>query len=227
MFIGHFAAGLALKRFAPQANLGWLIASVCFLDLLWPFFLMAGLEHVEIDPGNTAFTPLNFVSYPYTHSLAMSMVWAAVFAGVYFALTKYSAAAIAVGLGVASHWFLDWVVHRPDLSLYPGGEKFGLGVWNSIPLTLALEAGMFAIGLWIYLTTTRARDRVGSYAIWIFVVVLLLSYIGNVLSPPPPSETALIYFTPLVWIFVALAVWADRHRQPAGGNRKIPPVVIA
>ena len=78
---------------------------------------------------------------------------------------------------------------------------------------------MFAIGLWIYLKSTRARDRVGTYAIWIFVAVLLLSYVGNILSPPPPSETALIYFTPLVWIFVALALWADRHRAAVRGER--------
>jgi hypothetical protein len=219
MFIGHFAAGLALKRFAPSTNLGWLIAAVCFLDLLWPFFLMAGLERVKIDPGNTAFTPLNFVSYPYTHSLLMAVVWSVIFAAVYFAFTKYKSGTIAVGIGVVSHWFLDLIVHRPDLPLYPGGEKFGFGVWNSVPATLALEGGMFAIGLWIYLKSTRARDRVGTHAIWIFVAVLLLSYIGNVLSPPPPSETALIYFTPLVWIFVALAVWADGQRAAIGGKQ--------
>ena len=215
MFIGHFALGLGLKRLARQTNLGWLIAAVCFLDLLWPFFMLAGLEQVEIDPGNTAFTPLKFVSYPYTHSLAMAAVWAILFGGIYFAVSKYKAGAIAVGVGVLSHWFLDFIVHRPDLPIYPGGPKFGLGVWNSIPETLVLEGVMFAIGLFIYLTSTRARDRVGSYAIWIFVAVLLLSYVGNVLSPPPPSATSLIFFAPLVWIFVALAVWADRHRTAA------------
>src|SRR5688500_4065359 len=86
MCIGLFAAGLALKRLAPNTSLGWLIAAVCFLDLLWPFFLLAGLERVRIDPGNTAFTPLEFVSYPFTHSLLMAVVWSAVFAGVYFAI---------------------------------------------------------------------------------------------------------------------------------------------
>lgn len=149
MFIGHFAAAFALKRFAPETNLGWLVASVCFLDALWPFFLLGGLEKVEIDPGNTAFTLLNFVSYPYTHSLLMAVVWAILLAGVYFLLTRYRTGAIALGIGVVSHWFLDLVVHRPDLPLYPGSAKFGFGAWNSIPATLLIESVLFGIGLWV------------------------------------------------------------------------------
>jgi len=213
MFIGHFAAGLALKRLAPRTNLGWLIAAVCFLDLLWPLFLLAGLERVRIDPGNTAFTPLDFVFYPFTHSLQMAVVWSVFLAGVYYVFTKYRIGAIAVGIGVVSHWFLDLIVHGPDLQIYAGGEKYGFGLWNSIAGTVIVESVMFAAGIWIYLRSTRARDRVGGYAFWLFVAILVLSYIGNALGPPPPSETALIYFTPLVWIFVALATWADRHRE--------------
>jgi membrane-bound metal-dependent hydrolase YbcI (DUF457 family) len=212
MFIGHFAVGFALKRFAPQTNLGWLVAAIALLDMLWPVFLFAGLEKVAIDPGNTAFTPLNFISYPYTHSLAMSVVWGVVFGGIYFAITRYSAGALAIAVGVVSHWFLDLIVHRADLPLYPGGEKYGLAVWNSIPATLVIEFAMFAIGLWIYLKATKSRDRVGTYVLWIYVAVLLLSYVGNVFSPPPPNETALFFFAPVVWIYIALAAWADRHR---------------
>jgi membrane-bound metal-dependent hydrolase YbcI (DUF457 family) len=214
MFIGHFAIGFTLKRFAPQTNLGWLIAAVCFLDLLWPVFLIAGLESVEIDPGNTAFTPLNFVSYPYSHSLAMAAVWSIVLGAIYFLISKYRAGSMAVGIGVVSHWFLDWLVHRPDLPLYPGSDKFGLGIWNSVPATLTLEVAMFAAGLWIYLKTTRSIDRTGTYVLWVFVAFLVVSYIANVVGPPPPSPTALAFFAPLVWIYVALAWWADNHRQP-------------
>lgn len=215
MFIGHFAVGFALKRFAPQTNLGWLVAAVAFLDILWPFFLLAGLEKVEIHPGDTAFTPLNFISYPYTHSLAMAVVWSFVLGGTYLAITRYSAGALAIAVGVVSHWFLDLIVHRADLPLYPGSEKYGLAVWNSIPATLVIEFAMFGIGLWIYLKTTTARDRAGTTVLWIYVAVLLLSYVGNVLSPPPPNETALLFFAPVVWIYIALGAWADRHRTSA------------
>lgn len=217
MFIGHFAVGFALKRFAPQTNLGWLVAAVCLLDMLWPFFILAGLEKVEIDPGNTAFTPLNFISYPYTHSLAMAVVWSLIFGGIYFALTSYKPGALALGVGVVSHWFLDLIAHRADLPLYPGSEKYGLALWNSIPATLVVEFTLFAVGLWIYLQTTRSRDRVGAYVLWLYVAILLLSYIGNLFSPPPPSPTALVFFAPVVWIYISLAAWADRHRTSSGG----------
>ena len=35
-------------------------------DLLWPVLLLAGLEAVEIAPGDTYVTPLAFVSFPYS-----------------------------------------------------------------------------------------------------------------------------------------------------------------
>ena len=79
MFIGHFAVGLALKRAAPRTSLGILVAAPQLLDLLWPWFLLLGWEHVRIEPGNTAFTPLAFDSYPISHSLLMAVVWAGVF----------------------------------------------------------------------------------------------------------------------------------------------------
>ena len=81
MFLGHYAVALAAKRAAPQTNLGVLIAAAQFIDLLWPVFLLIGVEHVRIAPGNTAFTPLAFDDYPISHSLAMSCVWGVV-AGV-------------------------------------------------------------------------------------------------------------------------------------------------
>lgn len=214
MFVGHFAVGLGLKRAAPGTNLGWLIVAVCLLDIIWPVLLFAGVERVEIDPGNTAFTPLNFIYYPWTHSLAMAAVWAVAFAGAYFAITRYRAGAIAIGAGVVSHWFLDLVVHRPDLPLAPGGTaKFGLDLWDSVPATVVVESVMFAIGLWIYLSMTRSRDRTGKIAFWAFVVILMLSYAANLFSPPPSSWQAVAMMAPFVWVFVALAGWGDAHRE--------------
>ena len=64
MFIGHFALGLAAKRAAPQVSLAVLFAAAQLADVLWPIFVALGLEQVRIAPGNTAFTPLEFVSYP-------------------------------------------------------------------------------------------------------------------------------------------------------------------
>lgn len=217
MFIGHFALAFALKRAAPRTNLGWLIASVEFLDLIWPIFVLAGIERVEVDPGNTAFTPLNFVSYPYSHSLAAAIVWSVLFGGVYYAISRYRTGAFIVALGVLSHWLLDLVVHRPDLPLYPGGaEKFGLGMWNSFAATIIVEAAMFMIGVWLYATATRAKDRVGTYTFWSFAAFLAAVYLANAFGSPPPNSTAVAVVTLFVWLIPLWAGWADTHREVVG-----------
>src|SRR5438093_713765 len=147
MFIGHFAVGFAAKRVAPKTSLGPLIAAPIFLDVLWPFFVLAGLEQVKIDPGNTKLTPLDFVSYPYSHSLLMSLVWATLFGGAYWLVTHYRVGAVAIWIGVVSHWILDVLVHGPDMPLHPGGPKFGLGLWNVPPVEITIEVLMLAAGV--------------------------------------------------------------------------------
>ena len=54
MFIGHTAVGFASKRLAPRTSLGWLMAAPMLLDFLWPLFLLAGVERVQIRRGVTA-----------------------------------------------------------------------------------------------------------------------------------------------------------------------------
>src|SRR4051812_35542024 len=170
MFIGHFAAGFAGKRAANQTSLGVLIAAACFLDFVWPLFLLLGWEEVRIEPGNTPFTPFNFVSYPWSHSLLMSLVWSLVFGGVYWLWTRYRAGAIMSGILVFSHWVFDWITHRPDLPLYPGSSTYlGLGLWYSVPATLAVELVMYAAGIALYIALTRANDAVGRYSLWAFL----------------------------------------------------------
>ena len=125
------------------------------LDVLWPLFIIAGLEVVRIDPGNTKFTPLDFVSYPWSHSLAMSLVWGAVAAAVTFAGLRTSSIGTGHRRRGRSHWVLDWISHRPDMPLWPGGPVLGLGLWNSIPGTVTVEGALFAAGIALYVGATR------------------------------------------------------------------------
>jgi hypothetical protein len=215
MFIGHFAVGFAAKKFAPRASLAPLIAAPLFADILWPPFLLLGLEHVRIDPGNTLYTPLDLYDYPWSHSLLMSIVWATAFALIYHLITHYRAGAIAIWVGVVSHWVLDWITHRPDMPLYPGGgPKFGLGLWNSVPGTMMVELSMFAVGVLFYMQTTRARDRIGRYAFGAFVAVLLVLYLGDRFSPLPSSVSE-IAWPGLVMTVIVLpwTRWFDQHRE--------------
>ena len=174
MFVGHFAVGLAAKRLTPYTSLGTLVVAVQLLDLIWPTFLMLGIERVRIDPANTAVTPLAFEYYPWTHSLLMSVVWAGALAAVYGLFRRYSRGARVVALAVVSHWLLDFVVHRPDLPLVPGlSHVVGLGLWRSVTATTALELSMLAGGLWMYVRSTEPADRIGSYALVGFTLALV------------------------------------------------------
>jgi membrane-bound metal-dependent hydrolase YbcI (DUF457 family) len=216
MFIGHAAVALAVKPRVPRRSLGWLIAAAFFVDLIWPVLLLAGVEVVEIHPGDTAFTPLAFVHYPWSHSLVMTAAWGVVLALA--ALRGRLAPArdfLWIAGLVVSHWVLDWVTHRPDLPLVPGGAgRYGLGLWNSVPATLAIEGAMFAGGLAIYLRATRARDRVGSIAFWSLFVLLAGIWLSGPFSPPPPNASAIAIVGLVSWLIPVWAAWADRHRAP-------------
>ena len=215
MFIGHYAVALGAKRAAPRAPLWALVVAVQWPDLLWPILLLTGVEQVRIDPGNTAFTPLDFVHYPVTHSLAMDLMWGAVVGAFFLWRLRDGRAAVVLGLSVVSHWVLDWISHRPDLPLWPGGPLVGLELWRSVPATVVTEVLMLAVGLWLYTRATSARDRTGRWAFWGLIAFLGLAYVGNLTGPPPPSVPALAWVSLTLWLLVPWAAWIDRHRLVA------------
>jgi len=214
MFLGHYGVALAAKRAAPSTSLGALTFAAQFLDELWPILLLIGLEQVKIVPGLMAASPLDFVYYPISHSLVMAITWGILVGASYFALVRYSPGAWMMAVLVVSHWFLDLPMHRPDLPLFgANGAKVGWGLWNSVPATFAIEFGIFAIGVAIYLRGTRALDRVGSWGLWAYIVALAVVYMASS-SAPPPNERALAWSALGIWLFVPWAHWVDTHRMP-------------
>jgi hypothetical protein len=214
MFIGHYALALAAKRAAPRTSLGTLFLAVQLADMLWPVFLILGWEQAHFVPGPNPLLSLWLDSIPISHSLLTLIAWGVLFAAVYRMRTGYAKGAVVLALAVISHWVLDFVTHRPDMPLYPGGPKLGLGLWNSVAGTVIIEVVMFAAGTWIYLRTTRARDAIGRYGLGALLALLGLSYAGSLLSGAPPSMRAIeiggIIFG---WLFVAWAGWTDKHRE--------------
>lgn len=218
MFIGHFGVGFGAKRLAPAVSLGTLFLAAQLADLIWPTLLLLGVEEVRIDPGITVVTPLDFVHYPYSHSLAALVLWAAFFSTVH-RLARRSGAAVSFLLWVlvVSHWVLDLVMHRPDLPLFLGGpRRYGLGLWNSVPGTLAVELPLFLGGVFLYVRSTAPRDRTGTVALAGLVLFLLAVYVLNLFGSPPPSPAAVAWVTQSMWLLVAWGYWVDRHRQPSG-----------
>lgn len=214
MFIGHFAVGFAAKRAAPRASLGTYVLASVFLDVLWPVFLLLGIERVRIDPGNTAFTPFDFVSYPWSHSLAMAACWSLVFGGVHYFIRRDASTAKMLGAVVFSHWVLDWVTHRPDLQLLPGVEfRTGLSLWSSIPATVAIELTLFLGAVWWYSRAAEPLDGTGRWAWYALVAVLLAAYAAVLGPPPKPGQEKVVAVVGLVtWLFVPWAALVDRHR---------------
>ncbi len=214
MLIGHYAVALAAKKTAPKVSLGTLFLSAQLVDLIWPLFVLIGLENVRIDAGNTAVTPLDFYNYPYTHSLLGAVLWSCAMGLLYYGLRREVKTASIVGAVVFSHWILDLISHRPDLPLGFGGNTyFGLGLWNSLAGTLVVEIGIFVAGIILYIRSTTAKDRIGSIGFWSLVGVLGVIYLANIFGPPPPSVSAIAIAGNASWLFVLWAYWIDKHRS--------------
>ena len=218
MFIGHFAVGLAAKKVSPRTSLATLFVAAQFLDILWPPLILTGIERVAIEPGNTAVTPLNFIHYPYSHSLVTVLAWSFGFGLLYYYFARNRRGAFITGLLVASHWLLDFITHQPDLPLAPGVERyFGLGLWNSVALTAVVELGMFLLAVWIYSNYTRSDSNSGRISFWSLVVVLLAiqaaSYTG---SPPPSVEMVGWVGLAAAVLFIPWAMWIEKTRRVPG-----------
>jgi hypothetical protein len=213
MFVGHFAVALAAKRAEPRLPLAALFAAVQFLDVLWPLFVLGGIEHSRIVPGITAASPLDLYDIPYSHSLVASLVWSVLFALPWWLRREQRAALIIAGC-VFSHFVLDWVTHRPDLQLVPGvSTRVGLGLWNSLIAAIAVEAALFAFGIWLYLAGTRATTRWGSIGFWVLVAVLLGAWLSGPFAPPPPDIQTVTVSALIAIPIILVWGWAiDRGR---------------
>jgi hypothetical protein len=214
MFLGHFGVAFAAKSAAPAISLGMLFVAAQFADLLWPILVLAGVERVEIHPGITAVTPLDFIHYPYSHSLVALVAWGVALGFGYRIVRDGGWRAFwVIAALVVSHWVLDVLVHRPDMPLSLGeSTKVGLGIWNSVALSVALELAMFGGCVAIYARITRAVDRVGTWAFAGLIAFFLVIYAGAVFGPPPPSVQAVAWSGIGMWILVAWAYWVDKHR---------------
>lgn len=219
MFIGHFGLGFAVKKASHKPSLGTAFFATQFIDLLWPFLLLFGLEKVSIDPGNTAFTPLNFISYPFSHSLVAVLLWSLLFGGIYYLVKKDRKSAFLLALLVLSHWLLDLIVHRPDLPLSFSEEtKVGFGLWNNKIMTIIVEMLIFFGGVMLYASNTKAKNKTGRYSLWGLVVFFLLIYVMNLIGDPPPNSKAIGYVGLAQWLFVLWGYWIDAYRLATSGQ---------
>jgi hypothetical protein len=215
MFIGHFAVGFGAKRYAPDVSLGILFLASQLADLIWPNLVLLGLESFSVEPGITRMTPLNFTSYPYSHSLLALTLWGGLLGGFYALFRRLGArVALVIAIVALSHWALDVLTHRPDMPLTLAPTPLlGLGLWNHPLVAVPTELILFAAGIWLYVEHSAPLDRIGSLGFWSLVGFLLIIYVANLLGPPPPSAAAVAWSAQSMWLIVFWGFWVDRHRQ--------------
>ena len=216
MFLGHYGVAFALKRAEPKVSLGTLFLAVQLVDLLWGICLLLGWEQARIVPGYTAASPLEFVSYPITHSLLAGVLWGIAAAALYYSwpttdTARHWQASAVVGLAVLSHWFLDLVVHVRDLPLASDDSaKLGLGLWRSVAGTTAVELIVFLGGLSLYLTLRTRRQVVPRARTLVVAALLLIVYFAASFGPTPASVRE-IAIADIAFIIIAalLGSWAN------------------
>jgi hypothetical protein len=167
-----------------------------------------------VDASASAFTPLAFEHYPWSHSLSMAVIWGVIAGRIAASLLRQARAGAVVGLVVLSHWLLDFVTHVPDLPLWPGGPNVGLGLWNSIPGTYAVEGVLIAAAAAAYIRATRARRPAGTWALWGLLAFTGIIWAAGPVSPPPPDALAVAWVALALWLLPPWAAWIDRNREP-------------
>lgn len=217
MYVGHYAASLALKRFEKTASLGVLFLAVQLVDIVFFPLVLLGVERLNIVENFTPSTHFELVYMPYTHSLAAFLVWSGLAYALFrWVIVKSHRVAVVVALAVMSHWLLDVIVHTPDLPLWNDASlKLGLGLWNNAIATYALEAVLLLTALWLYLRSTKAVKRAGKYGMSVFVLVLLLVNIVNIFGPLQGDSKVVLSITTLATylLFAAAAFWLDTKRS--------------
>ncbi len=212
MFIGHFAPAFVAASLGPRApKLGVAFVAAQLVD--WAFFALAilGVEQMRIEPGITAMVPFDLYHMPYTHSLVGSGLWALGFALFVWLSTRNSLGGVLAGVVVMSHWVLDWIVHRPDLTIAGGQAKYGLGLWNYPAVAIPLEIGI-TLGAFVFYVR-RTRGPIGPPMVLIAVMLLLQAF--NWFGPEPAQAGAFLYIQALIafGVLTAIGAWVGENRN--------------
>lgn len=217
MFLGHYALALTAKKIKPRENIGIYFLACQLLDLIWPILVLLNVELVSVKQGITEFTPLEFVHYPYSHSLFMSVVWGLFLSFIFFLNKKSIKTLILIFTLVVSHWILDFITHTKDLPLMLNSEtKVGLGLWNYYYSSFAFESGMFTIGIYLYIHSKRKLNEKINKSFWYLIVFLTIIHFANAFAPKPIEGTpasAIAAPALAMWLLVIWAYYSDKIKE--------------
>jgi membrane-bound metal-dependent hydrolase YbcI (DUF457 family) len=221
MFIGHFAPALVAATHPRAPGLGTLFVAGQLID--WGFFalVMADVEHLRIVPGTSVMNPMDLYHMPYTHSLLGALLWGTLLAGLLWLWKRDQVTALIGGLVVVSHWFLDLLVHVPDLTLFGAPPRMGLGLWNQPAIAMPLELGLTFGALLFYMMRTRTVKSTARMAVGTLALLLMTVQVVNWFGPEPNGSPLQLAVTALAAfsLLTLLAAWTGSTRRPAELNR--------
>lgn len=212
MLVGHFAVGLAARRIAPKAPMALLLTAPLVLDLLWPLFFFTGIERFEIDQDQRAFLVLELIDVPWSHGLVASIFWAALLAVPYFLWRRDARGAWVLGALVLSHWVLDVVTHQPDMPLWWGGPRLGLGLWYSTIGTVVVELLFTAACVFLFVRAQPASGPSGVASLWVPGALMMAVYLHSAFGAPPPGAAVAAGAGLSLWLTPLWGWWLDRAR---------------
>jgi hypothetical protein len=214
MGIGHVAVALGASRAAPRLNVGWLVFAAFLSDFLLGIFASFGLEQATV-PADYAARHYLLFTFPYSHGLLALLLWATAFG---FLISRVfglegSRVGLVVGLVVLSHFLLDGLVHVVGLPLIgESSPKLGLGLWNHMPLELALETVMAFVGMAVYWKLAEGSS-LGRYGMTVFVVLFTaMTWTQLGLTTPPKPHQLNVSWIVVPLVLSAIAYGLDRKR---------------
>ncbi len=229
MFIGHFAPAFIAAAHVRDNDgmktpgLGTFFIAAQLVDFGFFIFTLLGIEKMRIVPAFSAMNPMDLYFMPYTHSLLGTLVWALGFGLLIYAGTRHTRGAVLAGLVVLSHWFIDLVVHMPDLTLAGGDHKLGLGLWDHPWAAIVLELALIGGAIWYYALRTVRKPSRSRWPLPLMVALLLTAQIFNWFAPHPEKFTAQLPLSALTayTLFAFFAIWlgnSRRHRHAQSGS---------
>jgi len=220
MFIGHYGPAFVAATSRRSPRLDTLFVAAQFVDIAFFSFLLIGVEKMRQLPGATVMNGMDLYSMPYTHSLVGALCWGAAFAVAIRLTGRDWVAGLIGGAVVVSHWVIDLLVHRPDLTIAGKPPALGFGLWNhpwiEIPLELAFGFG----GLAWYVSRTRPVGNAGRFSPWALAAgMAILQYVNWTMpqpevAGPAPASTGWLGLTAYA-ILIALSLWVARTRRLA------------
>jgi hypothetical protein len=221
MFMGHYAPAFVAATSRKSPRLGVLFVAAQLVDIAFFSLLLFGVEHMRLVPYITAMNPMDLYDMPWDHSLLAALGWAALFAVVIrLALGNRMAGWIGGGV-VLSHWLLDLLVHRPDLTLAGGPPALGLGLWNYPWIEMPLEIVLAFGGLGWFVARTRPVGQAGRWSPIVLGAALMILQVIDWTTPQPvmaidPAPASIGALGLVAYaIATALAWWVARSRKLA------------